>query len=117
MAKDSQQIIQQIAQALYDKKGANIMAIDVRDLGAMTDFFLFADGMASTHVQALKRAAEEALETFGWKPVHVEGLKNGDWIVLDYVAIVIHLFDPQVRDYYRVEEVWKEGKIVPLELQ
>ena len=117
MVKDSEQIVQQIAQALYDKKGSNIMAIDVQGLGAMTDFFIFADAMATTHIQALKRTVEESLESLGWKPVHVEGHKNGDWVVLDYIAIVIHLFDPRVRDYYRVEEVWKEGKIVSLELK
>ena len=114
---ESLEIVQKVAQALYDKKGLNILAIDVQNVSTMTDFFLFVDGMASTHIQALKNIAEETLKSLGWSPLRVEGHKNGDWVVLDYLNIVIHLFDPKIRDYYRVEEIWKDGKIVPLELK
>lgn len=114
---DSLKIVQKLAQALYDKKGANIIAIDVRNISNMTDFFLFVDGMASTHIHALKSSAEELFRSCGWQALAVDGQKTGDWIVLDYLNIVVHLFDPKVRDFYRVEEVWKEGKIVPLELK
>lgn len=114
---DSLEIVHKLAQALYDKKGLNIMAIDVRTISTMTDFFLFVDGMASTHIQALKNIAEETLKEFGWQPFRVDGHKTDDWVVLDCLNIVVHLFDPKVRDYYRVEEVWKDGKIVPLELK
>lgn len=113
----STEIVQKLAQALYDKKGLNILALDVSHICSMTDYFLLADGMASTHIVALKNSAEETLRSFEWHPLHVEGHKEGGWIVLDYLNIVIHLFDPKVRDYYRIEEVWKDGKIVPLELE
>lgn len=114
---DTLEIVQKLAQALYDKKGLNIIAIDVRNISTMTDFFVLADGMASTHIQALKNIAEDTLRACGSQPLHIEGQKNGDWVVLDCLNIIVHLFDPKIRDYYRVEEVWKDGNIVPLELK
>ncbi|MEI6531549.1 MAG: ribosome silencing factor [Chlamydiota bacterium] len=113
---DSLNTLQKLAQGLYDKKGLNIIAIDVRNISTMTDFFLFVDGMASTHLLALRNVVEETLREIGWSSPRVDGQKGDNWVVLDCLNIVVHLFDPKTRDFYRVEEVWKDGKIVPLEL-
>lgn len=115
MKKDSIQLLNYIAQALYDKKGFNILAIDVRNLSSMTDFFLIAEGTVDRHVMALGKTIVDLLHNLGEEPIYTEGLKNGDWIVLDYAEIVIHLFTPSMREKYRLEELWQQGAIVDLE--
>ena len=105
-----------IAQVIYDKKGFNILALDVRDLSSITDFLLIAEGNVDRHVSSIGRAIVEELEERGEKPVHVEGLKTGDWAVLDYVEITVHIFSPGLRERYSLERLWNESKIVDLEI-
>lgn len=116
MQHDSVQILNLIARTLYQKKGFNIVAIDVRGVSTLTDFFLIAEGSVDRHVISLSRSVEDVLkEQEGLLPLHREGLASGDWVVLDYLEIVIHLFIPSVRDNYRLEEMWSKGKIINLE--
>jgi ribosome-associated protein len=117
MKKDSLQLLKVIAQKLFDKKGFNIIAIDVREVSTMTDFFLIAEGAVDRHVRAMAQEVMEAMKEEGEKPVYSEGLSESDWIVLDYLEIVIHLLVPKMRDKYRLEELWQAGKIVDLELE
>lgn len=114
MKQDPIQNLHVIAQTLFDKKGFNIIALDVRDVSTMTDFFVVAEGTVDKHVSALGNSIVETLKKEGIKPIHVEGLSQGDWVVIDYLEIVIHIFMPGLRDKYRLEELWKDGKIVDL---
>lgn len=114
MKQDPFQVLNFIAQAIFDKKGFNVLALDVRDISTMTDFFLIAEGNVDKHVVALGKAVIESMEKEKKKPVHVEGLSQGDWIVLDYLEVVVHLFMPGMRDKYRLEELWQTGKVVDL---
>lgn len=109
-------LLNPIAQILYDKKGFNILALDVRGISTLTDYFLIAEGNVDKHLKAMALSVIETLKKRGIKPTHVEGLEQGDWVVLDYLDIVIHLFTPALRDKYRLEELWQEGKIVDLDL-
>jgi len=68
------------------------------------------------HVSSLALYVIQAMNKAGRKPVHVEGLNEGDWVVIDYLDVVIHLLTSAVRDKYRLEELWQEGKIVDLDL-
>lgn len=101
-----------VCQAITDKKGFNIVVIDVRRVCSMTDYFIIAEGNVDRHVTALAKHVEDMLRTVDFKPSHVEGMREGEWVVLDYMDIVIHLFIPELREHYALEEVWKEGKIV-----
>lgn len=103
-----------VGQLLFDKKAANIIALDVRGISSVTDYLLIADGCVERHVAALGRAIREQMLAFGSKPLHVEGEGNGDWLVLDYGEIVFHLFIPSLRVRYALEQVWKEGSVVDL---
>ena len=105
-----------IAQSIYDKKGFNILVLDVQDICTMTDFFIIAEGTVDRHVQALSRAVMDQLGQQGLKPLHVEGQESGDWIVLDYVDFVVHLFLPDFREKYALEELWNEGKVVDVKI-
>lgn len=117
MTNKTLKILDAIAQAIYDKKGFNILALDVRSFSTMTDYYIIAEGNVERHVRALSLAIEDALKEHGLRPFHVEGRSEGDWIVLDYVDIVIHLFIPEFREKYALEELWKESKIVDVKIE
>lgn len=106
-----------IAQVIYDKKGSNIMALDVHGLSSITDYLLIAEGNVGRHVMSIARGIIKEMEENGGPPLlHVEGLQSGDWIVLDYGEIMVHLFMPGFRERYSLERLWADSKIVDLEL-
>jgi ribosome-associated protein len=105
-----------IAQVIYDKKGFNILALDVQGLSNVTDYLLLAEGNVDRHISSIAKAIVDELGDDGVKPMHVEGLKIGDWVVLDYVEITVHLFSPGLRERYALEKLWKESKIVDLNI-
>lgn len=109
--------LQEAAQLLFDKKGFNIIGIDVRSFSTMTDYFLVAEGTVERHVSSLARYLEDFYAAKGVEPLHVEGIKVGDWVVLDYGDFVIHLMESEMREKYRLEEIWKEGKVIDLKLK
>lgn len=106
-----------VAQSIYDKKGFNILVLDVRGISTMTDFFIIAEGTVDRHVKALSQIIIEELQKKGWKPLHAEGVQDGDWVVLDYGEFVIHLFIPEFRQKYAIEELWNEGQIVDVNIK
>ncbi len=105
-----------IAQVIYDKKGFNILALDVRGLSNITDYIVIAEGNVDRHVSSIGRSIVKELEEKGIDPVHVEGFQTGDWVVLDYVDIMVHLFMPGLREKYSLERLWNESKIVDLDI-
>ena len=116
MKKNPLDLLNLIAQTLFDKKGVNILALDVQGISTLTDYFVLADGNVDKHVIALAKEVVKTLKQEGETPVHVEGLDQGDWVVIDYMDLVIHLFKPGLREKYRLEELWHEGKVVDVEL-
>lgn len=106
-----------IAQAVYDKKGFNILIIDVRKISTMTDYFIIAEGAVDRHVKALSQTIIDELSLHGGRtPLHVEGQQEGDWVVLDYADFVIHLFIPELREKYALEELWQKGQVVDVKI-
>lgn len=116
LKKTSEELLNIVAQAVYDKKGGNILALDVKGLSSITDYILIAEGNVDRHVMSIARAVIDALHEVGEDPAHVEGLQTGDWIVLDFVTIMVHLFMPGLRDKYALEKLWGESKIVDLNI-
>ena len=120
MGSDSRQaavhLVNQIAQIIFDKKGANILGLDVRGLSVFADYVIIAEGSADRHVVAISEAIIKALSEEGKKPLYVEGLSTGDWVVIDFLDVVVHLFMPGLREKYHLESLWQEAEIVDLEL-
>jgi ribosome-associated protein len=104
------------AQVIYDKKGFNILVLDVMDICTMTDYFIIAEGTVDRHVKALSQAIVDEFALRGMEPLRMEGQQEGDWIVLDYVDFVIHLFLPELREKYALEELWREGRVVDVKI-
>lgn len=104
--------LNRIAQTIFDRKGFNILILDVRGVSTMTDYLVLAEGSVPRHAKALADYLVDELRPFYGSPQHVEGVQFADWIVLDYGEIVIHLFIPELREYYGLEKLWQQGKIV-----
>ena len=109
-------ILNQIAQTIYDKKGFNILVLDVRGICSITDYFVIAEGSVGRHAKAISQALEEELLKSGQHVLHIEGEQDGDWIVLDYVDFIIHLFIPEFREQYALEQLWKNASIVDVKI-
>jgi len=98
------------ARAASNKKGTDIMAIEVAELLVVTDFFVIATGNTAVQVKAIADEIEDRLrEEAGLKPIGREGVSEGKWILLDFGDLVIHVFQPQERDFYRLEKLWGDA--------
>lgn len=106
-----------IAQAIYDKKGFNILSLDVRGVSNMADYVVIAEGNIDRHLRALAYTIKDSLSQSGQDPFYVEGEQGGDWIVIDYGDIVVHLMVPDFRVKYELEALWKKAKIVDLVIE
>jgi ribosome-associated protein len=116
MKEDPLILVNTIAQVIYDKKGFNILGLDLRGVSTLTDFVLIGEGSVAKHVSAIAHEIVKKLKSQGINPLYTEGFSEGDWIVLDYHQIMVHLFMPGLRDKYRLEELWREGNIIDLNL-
>lgn len=113
----SDSLLQLIAQAIYDKKGSNIVAIDIKEVSSVTDYIVIAEGNVDRHVKAIATEVESVLKDLGERPLRVEGRQNGDWIVLDYGHTMVHLFMPELREKYQLERLWSQGKLLELKIE
>lgn len=116
MRRNPMDMLSEIAQVIYDKKGFNILALDVRGISSIADYLLIAEGNVDRHTISIAKTIIETLAERGDRPVHVEGLQTGDWIVLDFSGVIVHLFQPGLREKYSLEKLWNEGEIVDLSI-
>lgn len=100
------------AGAIADKKGEDVSLIDLSGLLVVTDVFVIASGTSRRHVKTLADDAEEALREIDRKPIRREGTEHGEWILLDYGDVVIHLFDRETREYYDLEHLWANAPVI-----
>lgn len=98
------------AESAAEKKAENVLAIEVAELLVVTDFFVIATGRTDIQVRAIADEVEHGLlERGGIKPIGREGVSEGKWILLDYGDLVIHVFQPAERDFYRLEKLWGDA--------
>ncbi len=116
MKKTPLEILNCIAQVIYDKKGSNILALDVQGLSSIADYLVIGEGNVDRHVIAIAKAVIDALRKQGQREIRVEGLSEGDWVVIDFGGIMVHLFKPGIRDKYSLEKLWAESTIVDLQI-
>ena len=96
--------------AADDKKASDLVALDISEIASFADYFLFCTGDSSRQIQAIADEVEQKLKAFGIRPSHVEGYKNAEWILMDYMDLVIHIFSKSARAYYDLERLWRDGK-------
>ena len=103
------------AEAAADKKAREVVVIDVGDLLVVTEYFMVASGQSDQQVKAISDEIETRLrEDAGLKPVGREGQEQRDWVLLDYGGMVVHVFQPETREFYRLEKLWEDAPRVEL---
>jgi ribosome-associated protein len=110
----SEELVELAARILVAHKGQEPLILDVRGFSGLWDYFIICSGGSKRHVQALAQHLQEALGQAGVKPMGVEGLEDGQWVLLDYVDVVIHLFIKPLRDFYDLEGLWVEATRLPV---
>ncbi len=112
MARITQQTAKTIAKLLQDKKARNILVLDLRKVATFTSFFVVCTGTSSPHLKALEETLMETLKKKNLRRFGTEGTPESRWILMDYGDIMIHLFEGEAREYYNLERMWGDAKVV-----
>lgn len=104
-------LLETIVEAIADKKGNNIVSLDLSGFdGAITSAFVICHADSTTQVAAIAASVEEKVQKeLGEKPWRIEGLTNSVWVAVDYVDVVVHIFQTELRDFYKLEELWADA--------
>jgi len=113
---NSDTLINKIIEGIEEVKGQNTTIIDLRDIdNAVAKYFIIADGTSNTQVSAIAESIKKIVsKELQQKPWHIEGEDNSEWILMDYVDVVAHIMQKPVREYYNLEELWGDAKIMQL---
>ena len=103
--------VQIICAILSNKKGRNIVYIDVEDKTSLCDYFVICSGTSATQVKSLAENLDEKMDKeYALTPKRSEGVREGRWAVLDYQDVIVHIFNDEMRDFYCLERLWEDGK-------
>lgn len=112
------QLPEELARAVElatDRKGGDMVVLDLRGLSDATDYFFIVSGTSDIHVRSIAEHVVEELKKEGVRPSHVEGLRSGRWVLIDYIDFVIHVFHPAAREFYQLERLWGDAPAHALE--
>ena len=107
--------LRSVAEAALERNARVPTILDLRGLSDVTDFFLIATGDSDTHARAISENILDRTREDGFRPVGVEGLNAGRWVLMDYVGLIVHVFLGEVRDFYRLERLWGDAPLFELE--
>ncbi|WP_297623427.1 ribosome silencing factor [uncultured Rikenella sp.] len=113
MNENTQTLLRTIVHAMQDKKADRIVSLDLTALdGAVCDAFVICQAESTTQVAAITAGVEElTLREIGEKPYRIQGLDNALWVAMDYGNVMVHIFQSEMRDFYRLEELWADGEL------
>ena len=114
----SSELVKKFAvEGLQEIKGQNITVLDLREIeNAVTDFFIIAEGNSNTQVNSLADSVHKVVrENVGDRPWHIEGRDNSEWVLMDYVTVVVHVFQKGIREFYDLEGLWGDAEITIIE--
>jgi ribosome-associated protein len=103
-----------VVEAVLNMKGLDVAALDLRGSTDVTDFFVICSAEASVHARAISEAAREALLSLDRKPWHIEGTEGLNWVLIDFVDIVVHIFREDARQFYGLEDIWADAPRLPI---
>ena len=113
---NAQEVINQIIEGIQNKKGKGIVIVDMLKLGnSICDYFVICQGGSPAQVGAITDSIEDAVrENCGRKPYAVDGLRNAQWVAMDYGDILVHVFQPEVRKFYDIEHLWADATLTEI---
>jgi ribosome-associated protein len=106
---EGRELVDRIVEAAADKKAIDIRVLEVGEIVGYTDFFVVCSGNTERQVKAIKDGIYEELKREGVLPRRVEGERDAHWVLMDYLDAVVHIFTPETREYYRLEQLWGEA--------
>ena len=101
-----------IAEVIYEKKGEEILILNLEGKSPIAKFFIICTATSSIHAQAISDSIKEELHKMNHSPHHIEGYERGTWVLLDYLDIVVHIFVPETRTFYGLERLWGDAKTI-----
>lgn len=110
------QLVETITKGIQEKKGSNIVIADLTDIeSSICRYFVICQGNSPTQVEAIAESVGDmAREQLGEKPNHVVGLENAQWVAMDYTDVLVHVFLPDVREYYDLEHLWEDATLTQI---
>ncbi|MGB4292169.1 MAG: ribosome silencing factor [Bacteroidales bacterium] len=110
-------LLKSVVKGIFEKQGKDVIKIDLRTFeNRITDYFIICHGNSVTQVDAITSSVEEMVrKETGEKPSHIEGLENCFWVLLDYIDVVVHIFQEEYRNFYSLESLWADAEIEKLE--
>ena len=111
---NSYEMAVQLAQALDNKKGQDIKVLKTENLTSLADYFVICTATSNTQVKAMSDACEEAMEKQGERVHHIEGHRDGTWLLMDFSSVVVHVFTEEAREFYDLERLWADAQDVDL---
>jgi len=100
-----------VVDAILDKKGHQVVSLDLKKIkDTPSDYFIITHGDSSTQVRAIYNNVVDEAGKHGFRPYHTEGMKNSEWIIIDFVDVVVHVFYRDRRDFYALEDLWNDAK-------
>jgi len=103
------------AELAAERKGRDLLLLDLRGISSATDYFLLVSGTSDIHVRAIADHVIDELKKEGVRPSHIEGMQGGRWILIDYIDFVVHVFHPAARDFYQLERLWGDAPMHALD--
>lgn len=108
--KKLREIVFSAGQLCLEKKASDVVVLELKKISDVTDYFLIAEGYTDIHVRAVSEHIVENLrKKFELKPLHVEGMEYGRWVLIDYFDFVVHIFQPETRNFYQLEKLWADA--------
>ena len=111
---DSLELTKKIVRILDNKKADDIRVIKIKDVSIIADYFIIAGGKSLVQVKSLVDEIELKTEQIGCSPERKEGYSNANWIILDYLDVVVHVFYGETREYYKLERLWADGENIDI---
>lgn len=101
-------------QVIIEQKGLDVSALDLNGISDVSDYFIIASGTSERHTKGIADKIIIELKKYAEKPLRISGYENGRWVILDYGDFMVHIFHEEVREFYRVDELWGNAKKIPL---
>lgn len=114
MDKTDQEIIKEVITFLDDRKAENIVTIDLKDHSNIADYFIIATGANKPHLKALYDGMQRLYKDAGFKGYQKEGVPDSGWMIMDYHGVMVHVFEREMREFYDLEQLWKDAPTVSL---